>query len=298
MRMRTLIVLFTGILFSITSCDIINKEEAIPAYIFIPGFTLNTDVESEGTNSHKITEAHVFVANELIGIFTLPATVPVLMENTQEVQIFPAIRTNGLGDITDIYPFYRSFQTTLDFVPGNVDTIMPVIEYIDNARFFFAPQEGFEDGTLTFGIDLDGDPATTIEVTNQEVFEGDGSGIIALESGDAQMELGSNLITELPIASSSSTFLELNYKTDVSFLVGVIGYDSQGRIIYSLIDKGVNPNEEWNKIYFDFTDEMIDLFSVSDQLSGWRLVIISDLIGGAENQANIYLDNIKMVQFR
>ncbi len=298
MRIRLLNFIIVGILFSITSCDIVNPEEPIPAYLVIPEFILNTELATEGTNSHKITEAHIFVANELIGVFTLPATVPVLAEGVQEVQIFPAIRPNGLGDITEIYPFYRRYQTTVDFVPGNIETIIPVTEYSDNVKFFFEPQESFEDGTFAFAIDIDGDPATTIELTNQEVFEGNGSGIIELEKADAQMELGSNLITELPTATSAATFLELNYKTEASFLVGIIGYDSQGRIIYSLIDKGVNPRDDWNKIYFDFTEEMIDLVSVEDQLAGWRLVIVSDLFEEEADQANIFLDNIKLVQFR
>jgi len=298
MRIRTLFVILLGIIFSMTGCDIINPEEPIPAYLFITGFTLNTELETEGTNSHKITEAHVFVDNELLGIFVLPATVPVLAEGAKDVQIFPGVRTNGLGNITDIYPFYESYQATLDFVPGNVDTIMPVTEYLDNIKLFFEPQENFEDATLTFAIDLDGDPATTIELTNQEVFEGSGSGIIELEGADAQMELGSNLITELPTSGSSSTFLELNYKTDAGFLVGVLGYDPEGRIIYSLIDKGVNPKDEWNKIYFDFTEEIIDLIRIQDDLAGWRLVIVSDLFDDEAEQANIYLDNIKLVQFR
>jgi len=297
MRIRLFFFIIVGILFFITSCDIINPEEPIPAYLVISEFTLNTDLATEGTNSHKITEAQIFVANELIGIFTLPATVPVLAEGAQDVQIFPAIRSNGLGDITDIYPFYERYQTTLDFVPGNTETITPVTKYLDNVKFFFEPQESFEDGTLTFGIDLDGDPATTIELTNQEVFEGNGSGLIELERADAQMELGSNLITDLP-TNSNATFLELNYKTEASFLVGVLGYDSQGRIIYSLIDKGVNSKADWNKIYFDFSEEMIDLISIQDQLAGWRLVIVSDLFDGESDQANIYLDNIKLVQFR
>ncbi len=298
MRIRLLNFIIAGILFSITSCDIVNPEEPVPAYLVIPEFTLNTELATQGTNSHKITEAHIFVANDLIGIFTLPATVPVLTEGVQDVQIFPGVRPNGLGDITDIYPFYKSYQTTLDFLPGSIDTIMPVTEYLENVKFFFEPQESFEDGTLTFAIDIDGDPATTIELTNQEVFEGNGSGIIELERADAQMELGSNLITELPTSNSISTFLELNYKTEVSFLVGVLGYDSQGRIIYSLIDKGVNPRDDWNKIYFDFSEEMIDLISIEEQLAGWRLVIVSDLFDGESEQANIYLDNIKLVQFR
>lgn len=298
MRIPILFFILIGVLFSIPSCDIVNPEEPIPSYLFIPEFRLNTELETEGTNAHKITEAHVFVANELIGIFTLPATVPVLIEGTQDVQIFPAIRANGLGDITDIYPFYARYETTLDFVPGSTNTVMPVTNYIDNVKFFFEPQENFEDGTLVFAIDLDGDPTTTIELTNQEVFEGNGSGLIQMERTDPQIEIGSNLITELPTANRIATFLELNYKTETSFLVGVIGYDAQGRVIYSVVDKGVNPREEWNKIYFDFTQEIADLISLDNQLAGWRLVIVSDLFDGEADQANIYLDNIKLVQFR
>ena len=298
MRRYQLILILFGFALFITGCDIINPEEQIPSYLEIPAFNLITELATEGTNSHKITEAHVFVANELIGIFTLPATIPVLTEGTQEVQVFPGIRANGLGDITDIYPFYERYETTVDFVVGDVVTINPTTNYLDNVKFFFEPQEDFEDATLTFSVDLDGDPATTIELTNQEVFEGGGSAIIEMERADPQIEIGSNLITELPTSGSASTFLELNYKTEASFLMGIIGYDSQGRVIYSLIDKGVNPKEEWNKIYFDFTQEMIDLISLDNQLAGWRLVFVSDLFESESDQANIYLDNIKLVQFR
>ena len=291
-------VILSGFLLSITSCDIINPEEPIPAFLFIPEFTLNTVEATEGTNSQKITEVHIFVANEFLGIFTLPATIPVLEEGIQEVQIFPAVRSNGLGDITDIYPFYTSYEANLDFIPANVDTIFPVTQYQERSKFFFEPQENFEDGTLAFAEDIDGNPETTIELTNQVVFEGNGSGLIQLERDDPQIELGSNLITELPNIDAITTYLELDYMNEVSFLVGILGFDSQGRIIFSLIDKGVNPKDEWNKIYFDFTDEMIQLLELGNQLAGYRLVIIADLFAGDPEQANIYLDNIKLVQFR
>jgi len=291
-------VILGGILLSITSCDIINPEEPIPAFLFIPEFTLNTEEATEGTNSQKITEVHIFVANEFLGIFTLPATIPVLEEGLQEVQVFPAIRSNGLGDITDIYPFYTPYQAELEFIPANVDTIFPVTEYQETAKFFFEPQESFEDGTLAFAEDLDGNPETTIELTNQVVFEGSGSGLIQLEQDDDQIELGSNLITEMPNINAITTYLELDYMTEITFLVGVIGFDSQGRIISSAIDKGVNPKDDWNKIYFNFTDEMIQLLELGNQLVGYRFVIIADLFAGDAEQANIYLDNIKLVQFR
>lgn len=293
-----LFIIFSGILLSITSCDIINPEEPIPAFLFIPEFSLITDEITEGTNSQKITEVHIFVANEFLGIFTLPATIPVLEEGLNEVQIFPAIRANGLGDITDIYPFYIPYEAELEFIPAIIDTIFPVTEYQETAKFFFEAQESFEDGTLAFSEDLDGNPETTIEITNQVVFEGNGSGLIQLEQDDDQIELGSNFITEMPNIDAITTYLELDYMTEITFLVGVLGFDSQGRIISSAIDKGVNPIDDWNKIYFDFTDEMIQLIQLGNQLAGYRFVIIADLFNGDPEQANIYLDNIKLVQFR
>jgi len=290
--------LVSRLLLSISSCDIINPEEPIPAFLFIPEFTLNTDQATEGTNSQKITEVHIFVANEFLGIFTLPATIPVLEEGLHAVQIFPAIRSNGLGDITDIYPFYIPYQAELEFIPAIIDTIFPVTEYQETAKFLFEPQENFEDGTLVFDEDLDGNPETTIELTNQVVFEGTGSGLIQLEQDDTQIELGSVFINELPNINAITTYLELDYMNEVSFFVGVIGFDSQGRTIFSLIDKGVNPKDDWNKIYFDFTDEMIQLLELENQLAGYRFVIVADLFPGDPEQANIYLDNIKLVQFR
>ena len=295
LRFTNLLLLLTILI--ITGCDIINPEEDIPAYLYIPEFNLNTDIVNEGSAAHKITEAHLFVGGQKIGIFALPATVPVLYEGEQEVQIFPGIRENGLSDITDVYPFYERYITTVTLEPTVVDTLRPVTTYTDNVNFVLGPQEGFEDITLSFGTDLDDNPDNGIEISTLDVFEGTGSGLIRLREGEEQVEVGSNLLTDIPPAGTA-TYLEMNYKTEVVFIVGILGYDSRGVAVYAEFEKGVNPKDTWNKIYFNFTPEMTAIRNFSPAVVEYRFAIFTNLIDSDLEQADIFLDNIKLVQAR
>lgn len=297
--MKLRLILFTTVLFSlmINSCEIINPEEDIPAYLYIEGFNLNTDVFEEGTNAHKITEAHLFVAGKKVGIFALPAIIPVLEMGTQEIQVFPGIRENGLSNITDVYPYYDRYITTLTLQPGVVDTIRPVTTYADNANFLFSPQEGFEDATLLFDTDLDGNTDNGMEVTTLDIFEGTGSGLIRVRREEGQVEVGSNLLTTIP-QNGTQTYLEMNYKTEVVFIVGVLGYDDRGIAVYAEFEKGVNPKAEWNKIYFNFTPEMNAIRNFSPAVVEYRFAIFTNLLDSDMEEADIFLDNIKLVQAR
>ncbi|MEZ4984834.1 MAG: hypothetical protein R2795_07325 [Saprospiraceae bacterium] len=89
-------------------CDFINPEEGIPSYLFIEEFTLTTG-PAQGSNSHKITEAWVFVDDIFLGVYDLPATVPVLETGSHTVRVEAGIRDNGLGDFPNIYPFSPTF---------------------------------------------------------------------------------------------------------------------------------------------------------------------------------------------
>ena len=68
----SLISLFALIFMS--SCELYNPAEPTPAYIHIDKFILNTAYLTEGSNSHKITDAWVYIDDQLLGCFELPAT--------------------------------------------------------------------------------------------------------------------------------------------------------------------------------------------------------------------------------
>jgi len=53
---------------------LINPAEPIPSYIHIDKIDLTTDYSSQGTSSNKITDAWIYVDNELIGAFEMPVT--------------------------------------------------------------------------------------------------------------------------------------------------------------------------------------------------------------------------------
>ena len=101
-------VLFLSFIFlSLSSCEIYNPSEDEPSYIHIDSISLTTDYTAYGTASHKITDAWVYVDNELIGAFELPANVPVLKSGVHNINIRPGIKLNGIAATRSYYPFFN-----------------------------------------------------------------------------------------------------------------------------------------------------------------------------------------------
>lgn len=283
------------LLFLVSACDIINPEEDIPAYIYIEKFDLTTNYSSQGTDSEDITEVWIYHGIDLLGAFKLPATIPVLASGTQSIMAFPGIHDNGISALPDIYPFYTSYDLELDLLPGRVDTIYPQTTYKSNIDFVLFPQEGFEGNSNLIGEELDGNSQTRIVNSNLDVFEGSASGRIHLDQTNNTIEVGSARFTDFPSATSS-VYMELNYKSDVEFAVGLIGYDDLGNVAYSSFEKGLNPREDWTKIYFNFT-EQIQLIGVSTSPVRTYHFCIHSRLRSDQTEADIYLDNIKWLQF-
>ena len=80
--LRKLIYKFIALIFllPVSSCEIFNPEEQVPAYVHLDKIDLNTQSD-EGSKSHKITDAWVYLDDQLVGTFELPSTFPVLTEN-------------------------------------------------------------------------------------------------------------------------------------------------------------------------------------------------------------------------
>lgn len=277
------------------SCDIVNPEEDIPAYIHIPDITLTTNTVSEGTASEKITVAYVFVNNNNIGIYALPATIPVLETGEQAIEVFAGITENGVSGIVAAYPFYNSYEINLTLEPEKVDTIFPTVTYRGDANFVFDPQEGFESSGTVFNADLDANEMTEMEISTVDIFEGNGSGLIHFTAEDEQLQVGSLLLSGL-VGNNEWVYMEMNYKSDVDFAVGILGYDERGDQVLTLVDKGVRARPDWNKIYFNFTEEYNTLRTSSFNIVAYRFAIYATLLDSDLEEANIYLDNIKLVQ--
>ena len=280
------VVLLFCLISLVSSCDVINPDEQIPAYVHIEPYTVETDF-FEGTSSSRITEAWFYANGEYLGAYGLPADIPVLAEGQAELRIFPGIKDNGIISTPDIYPFYTTITTTVDLVPAQTVTINPIAEYTANTKFVFI--EEFENAHV-FVDDQDGDPGTGISISDIDVFEGSTSGRIYLDTMHTLVEVATlTKYTGIP-TNGSPVYLEMNYKNEVAFSVGLIGHagtlDPATYYVITLV-----PRDFWNKIYINLTEAML----ISD-LDAYQVVIQAGLPGNLE-EAELFFDNIKLLHF-
>ena len=289
-----LLTLKTALL--LTACDIINPDEEIPAYVTVEPFEFTTGSD-QGSDSEKIVDAWVFVGTSFFGNFTLPATFPVLETGEQELILFPGIKDNGISSTPDIYTLYKDFRTTVDLQPNQDVTISPSTSYEDNAVFKLV--EGFEGSSQAFREYTNVGDSVPVEIIQAESFEGNGSGRIRLNLDRPTIDVGTPQFLEFPSAGLAA-YVELDYKTEIPFAMYIRAYDAFGSQIYQdELLHTVSASDEWNKIYFNFTDSFTLMRIVNP--TSYQILIRSVLpIENGEfvvDEATILLDNIKFVHF-
>src|SRR5688500_13907587 len=121
MDMRITTFLFISALLLISGCKKTVNPEEIPSYLYIDKINLQT-LAGEGTSKQDITDAWVYVQGQAIGVFELPARIPVLAEGNPEVWVYAGIKKDGISSTRVKYPFFKPFITSsVNLVRGNVD---------------------------------------------------------------------------------------------------------------------------------------------------------------------------------
>lgn len=277
-------------------CDLINPEEEAPAYLYVTGFELTTDGVLEGSNSHKITDAWLSVDGNFLGVYTLPALIPVLETGEHVITLDAGIKDNGINSTPDIYPFYQSFQVTVDLQANETDTIRPVTAYRNNTKFAFI--EPFETTQHQFRDVRRPAGATGIQISTLDVFEGQSSALIMLDTAKQFVELATlNKYRDL-LKTGAYVYLEVNYKSEVPVIFGVVGHLDAGGIgsTSALFEPGFLPKDEWNKIYFNITEMIFEGDFDAYQIV-FQAFIPSENNKPTLTSAKVWLDNIKLVYF-
>lgn len=226
-------------------CNVINPAEGIPSYIHIDKIDVTT-TSDQGSNSSKITDAWVYVDDQLIGAFELPATFPLLWSGKHTVSIRPGIKVNGISAARAIYPFYTNYTAIVNLVPDSVITINPTLTY--NSYTVFEWKESFEDGGVSLEKTLFSD--TTLDKTSDplKVFEGDYSGVVHLDAAHPYFQCKTINNFVLP-TGDAPVFLEMNYKTNNLVKIGLIGNSSSQIQMQDVLY--LNRTDTWKKIYIN-----------------------------------------------
>ncbi len=270
--------------FLMSSCRKDNLKPGVPAFIHVDSIGLTTSYPEQGSNSHKITDVWVYANDQTIGVFELPATIPVLLDGKYRLRLEAGIELNGISTTRTSDPFYAPvIIDDFDFVPDSIITVNPVTQYLETVHFVWL--EDFEDPSLSLDTNnLSGN--TGIHRAGGDLaFEGEYSGQILLDSIHNIFEAAS--FDDVLLPTTSRVMLEMNYRNDIPFVMGIFEQTSaqilKKEVIY------LNPSEEWNKIYINLTDWIRHAGEGTTFKIFYRSAVTGD------QQGWIYLDNIKLM---
>ncbi|MEW6470084.1 MAG: hypothetical protein AB1458_14250 [Bacteroidota bacterium] len=270
-----------------------NKEEPIPAYIHIDQINVTADYPTQGTASHNIVDAWVYVDGKLIGAFELPVTFPVIAgEGSHSLKIQGGIKIDGISALRTAYPFYDFYNATVTLTPGQVTNIGSVsVPYFPAITIpnYIPWYDDFESPGITLNDSLGDVP---IQVDTVDEFEGNKALKATFSPADTSLLWQSNSAYLLS-AAQNAIFLELNYKCSVPFNVG-LRYQPSPNLVSTFLT--LNPTSgAWKKVYINLTDK----FSVSSGLpgTGYYHIYFSKLnLDGAANGGSVQIDNIKLLK--
>jgi hypothetical protein len=288
------------VVFLVASCSKDKFNAQTPSYLHLESIDLETE-SFEGSSSHKITDAWITMDGNFLGAFEVPCIVPILAEGEHEFRISSGIKANGISATRITYPFYdvcdlflksnNTYQLSdsnyITLIKDSSVVVKATTKYTENTDFLFI--EDFEDAGAVLEMSEQSDTILTTTNIDSLVFEGYGSGEVHLDSVNDFFELISSEFT--PISSIyNATMLELNYRCDHSFKLGIAVKSADTGVIDRYESIQISPSSDWNKIYVHMTNQ-VNLGNSEDEFG----VFIGSVKSSSEETASFYFDNIKWV---
>ncbi len=285
MRLLTYILLAT----LLSSCSLFDNEDPIPGFLVFDNPTVATTA-GQGENTHKITDVWVFDGPDFLGIFPLPAKVPVIIDGTEKsFSVFAGVRNNGVSSNALRYPFYEPIEVSANLTAQEEREIPMTFTYSVNTKFDLI--EEFEGNHIFVEDPNENDgPGAEIMIQSDVVRSGMSSGQILFDTDTSAFERTTLFTFDRQENSGSSTFIELDYKCDIPLLAGWITYDNN--FIQRDYNVLIAPSSEWNKIYIDISE-----FVGQVEIDRYSIAFASAISPSDAFPASIYIDNIKLVHF-
>ncbi|HAT47729.1 MAG TPA: hypothetical protein DCS71_02285 [Flavobacteriales bacterium] len=291
---KTMPLLFSMAMLSLTGCRPDQWDLGAPEVLQISDYVLNT-TPAEGTARHKVEEVWVYSETDVVGVYPLPATVTLPGGEPQTLTLVPGIRANGIAATRRTYPFYEVNRVDLDGEPtteidhvfeGNYVNTQALQTKVILAEDFESANRFLESTNSNVEVQR--------IIDSENVFEGDGSGYIRLDSNHTQLNAATHeQFYDLP--RDRPVYLEFHYKCDVGFVVGleVFGGSQAGRLPILVLNPNCNDEGcDWNKIYLDLYPALSSMPDAGSFEIGLNANIPAD---GTEG--NIWIDNFKFVHF-
>lgn len=274
-----------AVLLSVIGC---RKTDNVPTYIDIPAVSV-VATDQEGGNTSKITDAWVTIDERSVGVWELPARIPVIGDGPHSISVTAGVKRNGAFDDRLRYPYYTIWRSTVQLKAASSATVEPVVRYeastIWSERFNLAGSQllaNSQSDTTLLLISPSSRPDAVLDGTQVGGFVLDAEhDFVALETDQ-----------DFP-AAYGPAYLELDYSTDINLTIGLT-YVEDGSTRYEpwviLVPTVAVGSIGWNKVYVDLTD-----YFNRTGISGRDIYIGAQLSGGRTSAA-AYFDNLKIVR--
>lgn len=273
-------------------CSLMDPGQDIPSYLIVPEMSYSPG-EDQGTASTNVTDVWVYSATDVVGVFPLPAVIPILPTDASggAVTLLAGIRENGISNSRAPYPFYTTAEHLINPEPGAQDTLVPEFTLVEQVKYM--PIEDFENSNV-FGSMVGGSGLVRVGA-EAEVFEGEKSGRMEV-SEDVPIVRVRTVEQEFDLQSGLPAFLELDYRCDQSFAVGLYGFRSGNETKHLTLV--INPTEEvggataWNKLYVDLAST-ISAQGPADHFE----VYFECILEAGREQGSVGLDNLRILTY-
>lgn len=270
---------------TILSCDLTDNEDPAPAFIQIDEVTTTG---GQGAQTDQIEDVHVFVDGQAIGVWPLPARIPIVATGSeQKISFLAGVRLFGVQSMATTHPFLGLVEIDRTFEVGETVQLNDLsFPYLDNVEYEFV--EGFETRNI-FSDDKDDFSANNIQRSNEASRSGNFGGLIQLTDSTGVFEAATQFTYSVADIDGQNLYLELDYKSEAPILVGVT---SLGQFLTDEWVVLISESEEWKKMYIDLGPTLLD-----DGADNYQVKLGSGLEESDLSEAKIYIDNIKLMHF-
>jgi hypothetical protein len=278
------LLLFCHLIF-LFSCDKDKLKAPQSSFLVVDPVTLTT-TPSQGSNSHKITDIWYYVDGQFKGIFPVGNVMPIISSGNAEITLFAGIKNNGISATRAPYSLYNSVTIHQDVEPGKTYTVSPNFEYNSGAFFYYCDNFDLGSGTTGSYFTPVGDSFYVYTADPAKTFGGIGKSVyMSMSDSKRSAEMLQSIPYFLP-SGGATIYLELNYKCNQPFTVGVIGTGSSAPERRTALT--VNKSDDWNKIYVSLTS----VVSMQPTFPSYQVFIHADK---RVTSPEIYIDNVKLI---
>ncbi|MEO8591410.1 MAG: hypothetical protein ABI432_18665 [Flavobacteriales bacterium] len=269
-------------LFPLIAC---SKGDKVASFVDIPVVTVQA-TEEQGGSTSKITDAWVSVDDHFLGVWELPAHVPILAEGDHRITVVPAIKRNGTFDDRLRYPYYNAWNGNAYLIKDSTASVQPTTTYLTASTFWVEP---CSDPIGRLNVSDDSDTLLLPPFLPDPALDNTTCRGFVLDAAHPYIRIYTDEDFDV---YGGPVFMELDYRTDLTLTVGILynngspASDPWVTVAPTLKSNGSMP---WNKIYIDLSTPFNSGISQRD-------IYIEARLPSGQASATGYIDNLKILR--